>query len=61
MSLVNGNQPVQTFPTHRADQSFAKRVGLRRPDPFQFDWFRNRDYVLHRDSRGNIHHRNQGN
>ena len=31
MSLVDGNQPIQTLPTHRADQSFAKRVGLRRP------------------------------
>jgi hypothetical protein len=31
MSLVDGDQPVQTLPTHRADQSFAKRVGLRRP------------------------------
>ena len=31
MSFVNGDQPIQTLPTHRADQSFAKRVGLRRP------------------------------
>jgi hypothetical protein len=31
MSLVDGNQPVQTLLTHRTDQSFAKRVGLRRP------------------------------
>ena len=31
MSLVDGNSPVQTFPTHRADQALAERVGLRRP------------------------------
>jgi hypothetical protein len=26
MSLVNGDQPVQTLPTHRADQSFANAL-----------------------------------
>jgi hypothetical protein len=31
MAVVNGDQLVQTLPTHRADQSFAKRVGLWRP------------------------------
>ena len=28
---MDGDQPVQTLPTHRTDQSFAKRIGLRRP------------------------------
>ena len=31
MSLVDGDQPVQTRPTHRANQSFAERAGLWRP------------------------------
>lgn len=31
MALVDEDQPVQTLPTNRADQSFTERVGLRRP------------------------------
>ena len=31
MSLVKGDQPVQTLPSYRADQPLAKGVRLRRP------------------------------
>src|SRR6266849_10804881 len=31
MSLVEGEQPVQTLPPYRADQALAKGVRLRRP------------------------------
>lgn len=31
MSLVNGDQPIQTLPTQRPDHSFAERIGLRCP------------------------------
>jgi hypothetical protein len=31
MFLVDQDQPIQTLPTHRADQSLAERVGLRGP------------------------------
>ena len=31
MSLVEGDQPVQTLPPYRADQALAKGVGLWRP------------------------------
>ena len=31
MSLVDRDQPIQTLPTHCADQSLAERVGLRHP------------------------------
>ena len=31
MSLVEWDQPVQALPTHRADQSLAEGVRLRRP------------------------------
>src|SRR5713226_9946684 len=31
MSLVKGDQPVQTLPPYRADQTLAKAVRLRRP------------------------------
>ena len=31
MSLVHGDQPIETLATHRADQSLAEGVGLRCP------------------------------
>ena len=31
MSLVHRDQPIETLPTYRADQSLAERVRLRRP------------------------------
>jgi len=32
MSLVERDQPVQTFPAYGLDQPFTEAIGLRRPD-----------------------------
>jgi hypothetical protein len=32
MSLVERDQPVQTFPAYGPDQPFTEGIGLRRPD-----------------------------
>ena len=31
MGLVHRDQPIETLPTYRADESLAEPVGLRRP------------------------------